>query len=257
LIVNEHSTHQKVALITGANKGIGRAAAEQLAALGMTVLIGARDPQRGEEAAAAVRATGGDAHALTLDVTDPATIAQAASWVGERFGHLDVLINNAGITGSGQVSPQDAVDQIPSTVDLDMVRAVFETNVFGVIALTNAMLPLLRRSPAPRIVNVSSGGGSLAIAADPDGPLTDLPTSAAYTPSKTALNSLTVQYANELRKDGILVNAAAPGYVATDINNHSGFLTPAQGATVLVRLATLDADGPTAGFFSAEGPVPW
>ncbi|GAA2831998.1 SDR family NAD(P)-dependent oxidoreductase [Nonomuraea rubra] len=255
--MNEHSAHRTVVLITGANKGIGRAAAEQLAALGMTVLMGARDPRRGEEAAAAVRAAGGDAHALTLDVTDAATIADAAKWIEERFGHLDVLVNNAAITGSGQVSPQDAVDQIPSTVDLDMVRAVFETNVFGVIALTNAMLPLLRRSSAPRIVNVSSGGGSLAISANPEGPLTDLPASAAYSPSKTALNALTVQYANELRKDGVLVNAAAPGYVATDINNHSGFLTPAQGAAVLVQLATLDAEGPTGGFFSAEGPVPW
>ncbi|TDD06112.1 SDR family oxidoreductase [Nonomuraea deserti] len=249
--------NQKLALVTGANKGIGRAAADQLAALGMTVLIGARDARRGEEAAAAVRAEGGDAYAIVLDVTDPATIEEAARWIEGSYGRLDVLINNAGITGSGRVSPAEAIDQIPSTVDLDMVRAVFETNVFGVIAVTNAMLPLLRRSPAPRIVNVSSGGGSLAIASDPDGPFTGLPTSAAYSPSKTALNALTVQYANELRKEGFLINAAAPGYVATDINNHSGFLTPAQGATVLVRLATLDADGPTAGFFSADGPVPW
>ncbi|AQZ71430.1 3-oxoacyl-[acyl-carrier protein] reductase [[Actinomadura] parvosata subsp. kistnae] len=249
--------HHRVALISGANKGIGRATAEQLAALGMTVLIGARDPHRGGETAAAIRAEGGDAHPITLDVTDPATIEAAASWIDERFGHLDVLVNNAAITGSGQVSPQDAVDQIPSTVDLDMVRAVFETNVFGVIALTNALLPLLRRSPAPRIVNVSSGGGSLTIMSNPEGPMTALPASAAYSPSKTALNALTVQYANELRKDGILVNAAAPGYVATDINNHSGVLTPAQGATVVVHLATLPADGPTAGFFDANGPMPW
>jgi NAD(P)-dependent dehydrogenase (short-subunit alcohol dehydrogenase family) len=250
-------THRKVALVTGANKGIGRAAAEQLAALGMTVLIGARDPRRGEEAAAALRAAGGDAHAVTLDVTDPATVQEAAEQVEERFGHLDVLINNAGITGSGQVSPEDAHDQVPSSVDLDMVRAVFETNVFGVIAVTNAMLPLLRRSPAPRIVNVSSGAGSLTLASDPDGPLATLPASAAYTPSKSALNSLTVQYANELRKDGILVNAADPGYVDTEINNHTGFLTPEQGAAVPVRLATLGADGPTAGFFSEVGSVPW
>lgn len=138
-----------------------------------------------------------------------------------------------------------------------MVRAVFETNVFGVIAVTNAMLPLLRRSPAPRIVNVSSAAGSLTIASLPDGPLAALPTSAAYTPSKTALNALTVQYANELRKDDILVNAADPGYVDTEINNHSGFLTVDQGAAVLVRLATLGADGPTGGFFNADGPVPW
>lgn len=247
----------EVALVTGANKGIGRAAAEQLAALGMTVLIGARDPHRGEETAAVLRAAGGDVHAVSLDVTDQTVVQEAAQQIEERFGRLDVLINNAGITGSGQVSPQDAVDQVPSTVDLEMVRAVFETNVFGVIAVTNALLPLLRRSPAPRIVNVSSHAASLTINSDPDGGLAALPSSAAYSPSKSALNALTVQYANELRKDGILVNAVAPGYVDTDSNNHSGFLTAAQGAAVLVRLATLGADGPTAGFFAEEGAVPW
>ena len=255
--MSEQTTDQKIALVTGANKGIGRAAAEQLAALGMTVLVGARDPRRGEEAAAALRAAGSQAHAVTLDVTDQTTVQEAAKLVDERFGHLDVLINNAGITGSGQVSPEDAHDQVPSTVDLDMVRAVFETNVFGVIAVTNAMLPLLRRSPAPRIVNVSSHAASLTTFSDPNGPMAKLLPSAAYSPSKTALTALTVQYANELREHGILVNAAAPGYVDTDSNNHSGFLTPAQGASVLTRLATLDADGPTAGFFSEDGPVPW
>ncbi|MEU6782285.1 SDR family NAD(P)-dependent oxidoreductase [Nonomuraea angiospora] len=255
--MSEHATHRKIALITGANKGIGRAAAGQLAELGMTVLIGARDPRRGEEAAAALRAAGGDAHAVTLDVTDPATARAAAEQVEERFGHLDVLVNNAGITGSGQVTPTDAHDQVPSSVDLGMVRVVFETNVLGVIAVTNAMLPLLRRSPAPRIVNVSSAAGSLTLNSNPDGPFTALPASAAYSPSKTALNALTVQYANELRKDGILVNAADPGYVDTEINNHSGFLTTAQGAAILVRLATLGADGPTGGFFSEGGPMPW
>ncbi|PZG09825.1 SDR family oxidoreductase [Nonomuraea aridisoli] len=253
--MNEHTP--QVALITGANKGIGRATAERLAELGMTVLIGARNPRLGEGAAAAVRADGGDAHAVTLDVTAPDTVQQAARLVEERFGRLDVLVNNAGITGSGRVSPEAAVDQIPSSVDLDMVRAVFETNVFGVIAVTNAMLPLLRRSPAPRIVNVSSSAGSLTIAADPGGPLADLVASAAYSPSKTALNALTVQYANELRKDGFLVNAADPGFVDTEINDHTGYLTPAQGAAAVVRLATLDAGGPTAGFFNTDGPVPW
>jgi len=255
--MSEQDTRQKVALVTGANKGIGRGAAEQLAALGMTVLIGARDPQRGEEAAAALREAGGDVHAITLDVTDPATVHEAVRQIDERFGQLDVLINNAGITGSGQVSPQDAVDQVPSTVDVDMVRSVFETNVFGVITVTNAMLPLLRRSPAPRIVNVSSHAGSVTLNSDPDGPMSALLPSAAYTPSKSALNALTVQYANELRKDGFLVNAVAPGFVDTDSNNHTGFLTVAQGAAGLVHYATLGSDGPTAGYFTAEGPVPW
>uniref|UniRef100_UPI0006E2FEF6 SDR family NAD(P)-dependent oxidoreductase n=1 Tax=Peterkaempfera griseoplana TaxID=66896 RepID=UPI0006E2FEF6 len=243
--MSEQTAHRKVALVTGANKGIGRGAAEQLAALGMTVLVGARDPQRGAQAAAELRAAGGDVHAVTLDVTDPATVREAARQIEERFGRLDVLVNNAGISGSGQVSPEDAHDQVPSTVDLDMVRAVLETNVLGVISVTNAMLPLLRRSPAPRIVNVSSHAASLALNSDLDGPLAALLPSAAYTPSKSALTALTVQYAKELRKDGILVNAAAPGFVDTDSNNHTGFLTIAQGAAVLVRLATLGADGPT------------
>ncbi len=255
--MSEQTARRKTVLITGANKGIGRAAAEGLAALGMTVLVGARDSRRGEDAAAALRDAGGDAYAVTLDVTDPAIVQEAATQIGERFGHLDVLINNAGITGSGQVAPSDAVDQVPSTVDLDMVRAVFETNVFGVITVTNAMLPLLRRSPAPRIVNVSSVAGSLTLTSDPEGPFAALLPSAAYSPSKSALNALTVQYANELRKDGVLVNLADPGYVDTDLNHHTGFLTPAQGAAIVVRLATLDADGPTAGFFGENGPMPW
>ena len=250
-MVNEH---RKVALVTGANKGIGRATAEQLAGLGMTVLIGARDPRLGARAAEEI---GEAAHAVTLDVTDRATVSEAARWIGERFGRLDVLVNNAGITGSGHVAPRDALDQIPSVVNLDMVRTVFETNVFGVIAVTNAMLPLLRRSPAPRVVNLSSGAGSLTITSAPDGPMAQLPASAAYAPSKAALNALTVQYANELRKDGFLVNAVSPGYVATDINAHDGFLTPAQGAAVVVSLATLGDDGPTGGFFGAEGRMPW
>lgn len=249
--------HQPVALITGANKGIGRATAEQLAASGMTVLIAVRNPRLGEEAAAALRATGGDAHAITLNVTDPASVRAAADQVAERFGHLDVLVNNAGTTGSGQVSPADAWDQLPSGVDLDMVRGVFETNVLGVIAVTNAMLPLLRRSPAPRIVNLSSHAASQAITGAPEGRFSKLPQSAAYAPSKAAVNSLTVQYANELWKDGILVNAAAPGFCATDMNNHAGLQPAADGAAVVVRLATLGADGPTGGFFGADGPVPW
>lgn len=256
-MVSEQTPDQKIALITGANKGIGRATAEQLAALGVTVLVGARDPRQGEAAVAAVRAAGGDAYAVTLDVTAPTTVRAAARWVRERFGHLDVLVNNAGISGARPAAPLDVRAQVPSNADLDVVRAVFETNVFGVIAVTNAMLPLLRRSPAPRIVNLSSDAASLALSSDPDGPFAALPPVAGYGPSKTALNALTVQYAHELRKDGILVNAAAPGYCATDINDHTGHRSAAQGAAVVVRLATLGADGPTGGFFSEDGPLPW
>jgi NAD(P)-dependent dehydrogenase (short-subunit alcohol dehydrogenase family) len=254
--MNERSANRKIALITGANKGIGRATAEQLAALGMTVLIGARNPQRGEAAAALIRAAGGDAHALTLDVTDPAAATAAAKWIEERFGRLDVLVNNAGISGSGHSAPQDAVDRVPSRVDPEVVREVFETNVFGVIAVTNAMVPLLRRSTAPRIVNLTSHAASMTLYSGSDGPLAGLP-SVAYSPSKTALNAVTVQYANELRGDGFLVNAFAPGYVDTEINGHTGVLTPAQGAAGVVRMATLDEGGPTGGFHSEDGPLPW
>ena len=240
---------QTIALVTGANKGIGRQIVDQLARLGMTVMLAARDPQRRDEAVQALRSTGGDVHPVALDVTDPASIRAAAAHIGTAFGRLDVLVNNAGITG-GRGQP-------PSTVDVETVRAVFDTNVLGVIRVTNAMLPLLARSLAPRIVNVSSSVGSMAAMTDPDGPLADLPASAGYVPSKTALNALTLQYAKELRKAGVLVNAACPGYCATDLNDHSGYRTAAQGAAVAVRLATLGPDGPTGGFFNEDGPVPW
>jgi NAD(P)-dependent dehydrogenase (short-subunit alcohol dehydrogenase family) len=238
-----------IALVTGANKGIGRQIVAQLAERGMTVLLGARDPQRRAEAVEALRSAGGDVRPLALDVTDPAGVRAAAAQLETEFGRLDVLVNNAGITG--------ARGQSPSTAEVDEVRRVFDTNVFGVLRVTNAMLPLLTRSPAPRIVNVSSSVGSLAQAADLSGPLADLPASAAYVPSKTALNSLTVQYAKELAKAGVLVNAACPGYCATDLNNHGGYRSAAQGAAIAVRLATLGPDGPTGGFFDDDGPVPW
>lgn len=250
-------TRGRIALVTGANKGIGRGIAEQLGRLGMTVLVGARDSARGDAAVGDLRAGGADAHLLVLDVTDPASVGAAAAQVDETFGRLDVLVNNAGISGSGQVNPSEAYDQVPATVDVDMVRAVYETNVFGVIRVTNAVLPLLRRSAAPRIVNVSSHGASLTLTSDPTGPMAALLPSAAYIPSKTALNALTVQYANELRHEGILVNAVAPGFVDTDSNNHTGILTVAEAAGVVVEAATLDADGPTAAFLAAEGIVPW
>ncbi|WP_285705343.1 SDR family oxidoreductase [Microtetraspora sp. NBRC 16547] len=242
----------KIALVTGANKGIGYEIAAQLAGLGMTVLLAARDPDRGMKAAETLRSTGCDAHPITLDVTLPATASAAATKIARQLGRLDVLINNAGISGSLSQQP-------PGTASLDTVRAVFDTNVFGVITVTNAMLPLLMRSPAPRIVNVSSSVGSLT-AHSPSGPMAWLPGSAAYATSKTALNALTVQYAKELREAGVLVNAADPGGCDTDLTRPTGFpvhRTAAQGAAIAVRLATLGPDGPTGGFFNDDGPVPW
>lgn len=248
------STQEKtVALVSGANKGIGREIAAQLAALGMTVLLGSRDSRRGEETAGALRAAGGDVHPIALDVTNPATIRDAAEHVDERFGRLDALVNNAGISG-------DNNRQRPGSADLEVVREVFETNFFGVIMVTDAMLPLLRRSPQARIVNMSSDMGSLGNMTNPKHYMSRIAGFAAYPPSKTALNALTVQYAKDLRGAGILVNAAAPGATATDFTKHLDrqiTRTASEGAAIAVRLATLGPDGPTGGFFDDEGAVPW
>ncbi|MEU5692814.1 SDR family oxidoreductase [Actinosynnema sp. NPDC020468] len=235
---------KRVALVTGANKGIGRQIAAQLAARGVTVVLAARDDTRRAEAATAL-----GVDSVRLDVTDPASARAAAEHVERRHGRLDVLVNNAGITG-GSFDP-------PSRIDVDVARRVFDTNYFGVIAVTNAMLPLLRRSPAARIVNVSSSVGSFAATSTPGSALASLPPSVTYPTSKTALNALTVQYAKELAPEGILVNAACPGWCATDLNGNAGDRTPEQGAAIAVELATLPDGGPTGGFFDDGGPVPW
>lgn len=254
---SSHPTgHATVALVTGANKGIGRAVASELSAGGMTVILGSRDPARGEEAANELRAAGREVHAVTLDVTDAATIGEAAAFVEQHFGRLDVLVNNAGISGS--TAPLEA-STAPGTADLDLVRQVFETNVFGVIAVTNTMLPLLRRSPQARIINVSSGVGSLAHMTNPDHYMSHMPAHVAYPPSKTALNALTVQYAKDLQAESIDVNAVAPGACATDFTRHLGLEIPrtaADGAAIVVQLATAPK-GQTSGFFDDNGPVPW
>ncbi|MFS2029972.1 MULTISPECIES: SDR family NAD(P)-dependent oxidoreductase [unclassified Curtobacterium] len=234
------------ALVTGANKGIGYAIAEQLGATGMRVLVGARSDTGREEAVERLRASGVDAHGVRLDVTSDESVADAAAEVEERFARLDVLVNNAGISG-----PFDPVTwtQDPTTLDLDVVRQVVDVNVYGVVRVTNAMLPLLRRSPAPRIVNASSSMGSLGRQPGP--------VMAAYAPSKTFLNGITTQYARAFADTPVIVNAACPGLVATDFNGFSGDRTAAQGAATAVRLATLPDDGPRGGFFEDAGVVPW
>ncbi|WP_431903760.1 SDR family oxidoreductase [Micromonospora carbonacea] len=239
----------KIALVTGANKGIGYEIAAGLGALGFTVGVGARDGQRRETAVAKLRAAGVDAFGVPLDVTDDASVTAAAALVEERAGRLDALVNNAGVTGDRA--------QLPTTVDLAVMRAVVETNVLGVIRVTNAVLPLLRRSTSPRIVNMSSSVGSVARQSAAESELTTGPIAVAYSPSKTFLNAVTVQYVRELRGTNILINAACPGYVATDLNNFRGVRTPEQGAAIAVRLATLPDDGPTGGFFEDAGVVPW
>ena len=240
-------SEQTIALVTGANKGIGYEIAAGLGALGWSVGVGARDETRRETAVAKLCAAGVDAFGVPLDVTDDASVAAAAGLVDERAGRLDVLVNNAGITGG---RPQE-----PTMVDLATVRAAVETNVIGVIRVTNAMLPLLRRSASPRIVNMSSSVGSLTRQTTPGAEMG--PMSVAYAPSKTFLNAVTVQYAKELGDTNILINAACPGYTATDLNGFRGVRTPEQGAAIAIRLATLPDDGPTGGFFDDAGVVPW
>jgi NAD(P)-dependent dehydrogenase (short-subunit alcohol dehydrogenase family) len=229
------------ALVTGANKGIGQAIARQLAETGLTVYVGSRDAARGKSAADEI---GGDARLLVIDVTDDASIAAAASQVGS----LDILVNNAGISGDGKPAGE---------ADADAFRRVYETNVFGVVAVTNAFLPALRRSPKPRIVNISSGTGSLTLATGPE--FAHQGRMAAYRSSKTALNAVTVFYAHALG-DRFKVNALAPGLRRTDLNPIAAASEgdPAEGAAGAVRLALLPDDGPTGEFFSWDGtPLPW
>jgi NAD(P)-dependent dehydrogenase (short-subunit alcohol dehydrogenase family) len=231
-----------IALVTGANKGIGKEIARQLADRGLTVYVGSRDAGRGKQA---VEEIGGDARLLTLDVTDAVSIADAA----RQLDTLDILVNNAGISGDAKT---------PDREDIDTFRGIYETNVFGVAAVTNAFLPALRRSAHPRIVNISSGTGSLTWATGPQFPHRG--THAAYRSSKTALNALTVFYAHALADDGIKVNALAPGLRRTDLNATAAASggDPAEAAAGAVRLALLPDDGPSGEFRSWDGtPVPW
>ena len=242
------ATTSKTALITGANKGIGLEVARQLAQAGFTVLIGARDLIKGAEAAAQLAAEGLQAETIALDVIDRATISLAAETITQKYGHLDILVNNAGIVSPGDGSTSQAT--------LEAIERTFQTNFFGVIAVTQAMLPLLRLAPAAHIVNVSSGLGSLAVASDYSSPYAAYKY-IGYGASKAALNMFTVQLAYELKDTAIKVNSADPGYTATDLNGNQGTQTIPQGAAEAVRLALLPPDGPTGTFSATEGPVPW
>jgi NAD(P)-dependent dehydrogenase (short-subunit alcohol dehydrogenase family) len=249
--------HDKlVALVTGANKGIGLQIAKDLAARGLTVLVGSRDAGRGEKAAAAV---GAGARALQLDVTDHASVAAAAERIRRELGRLDVLVNNAGISSTAKTGTPFAevvAASKPSVVSAEELRAVFETNVFGLIAVTQAMLPLLREAPAGRIVNVSSTLGSLTMQSDPASHFRRMP-NGSYSPSKSTVNALTIAFANELAGTRVKVNAACPGYTATDLNAFSGTRTVEEAAREPVRLALLGDDGPTGTFSNDDGTVPW
>ncbi|MFI7446824.1 SDR family oxidoreductase [Nonomuraea sp. NPDC049714] len=243
-------SESRIALVTGANKGVGYEIAAGLGALGYRVGVGARDEARRETAVAKLRAAGVDAFGVPLDVTGDQSVTDAADLIDRQAGRLDVLVNNAGISGeSGPGWVQD-----PTTLDLDVVRTVVETNVIGVIRVTNAMLPLLRRSASPRIVNASSSVGSVTWQADPD--IDVGPIMAAYSPTKSFLNAVTVQYARQFAGTNILINAACPGLAATDFTGFQG-RPPEQAAATAIRLATLPDGGPTGSFFNDDGVIPW
>ena len=239
-------TEQKIGLITGANKGIGLQTARELGKAGWTVLLGARNPEHGHAAESRLREEGLDARFLELDVTNPQTISAAAVKIHGEFGRLDVLVNNAGIV--------DQQDGPPSSASVEAVNRVMRTNFLGTIAVTQATLPLIRKSTAGRIVNVSSGLGSIARNSDPKWDLRyEL---LGYCSSKAALNMFTVQLAFELKKEGITVNSVNPGYTATDLNAHRGHQSVDEGAAEVVRRALLE-DGPTGGFFETGSSLPW
>jgi NAD(P)-dependent dehydrogenase (short-subunit alcohol dehydrogenase family) len=251
--------HEKsVALITGANQGIGLQIAKDLAAHGFTVLVGSRDFERGE---AAAKEVGSQARAVQLDVTDRASIDAAAERIRTELGRLDVLVNNAAISHTTKAPGMSIFEHAqltrPSNVFLDEVRAVWETNVFGPLAVYQAMLPLLREAPAARIVNVSSGVGSLTRNADPENPYRPI-FGPVYPASKTALNAMTLAMAIELESTAIKVNAVSPGFTKTNLNDYEGTETLEEGAREAVRVALLGADGPTGTFTHATlGTIPW
>ncbi len=237
----------KVALVTGANKGIGKAIVKGLARAGFVIYLGARDEKRGQ-AAAADLAADGDVRFIHIDVADEASVRGAADQIAHDFGWLDVLVNNAGISG---IAPGGEIRK-PSELMAEDLRVVYETNVFAVVTVTNIFLPLLKEASAGRIVNVTSKRGSIgekgAWVGQPYLP---------YSSSKTALNALTAHYARELAGTSIKVNGAAPGHVATDFNNFRGTRTPDEGAAVAIRLAQLGADGPTGLVFEDDRQLTW
>jgi len=239
----------KTALITGANKGIGYETAKQLAKLGYYVYLGCREASLGQEAVDKLVESGlTNVESIQLDVTDPITIKESCKAIENKSNQLDVLINNAGILG---LIPQPA-----STYSVEEIRKVFDTNCFGTIRVTQAFIPLLRKSDSGRIVNVTSGLGSLTLHTDPNWQYFHFK-SAGYSISKAALNGFTIMLAFDLKDTDIKVNSIDPNYTATDFNNHRGERTPEQSAKVIVKYATLDNNGPTGKYFNEEGELPW
>jgi NAD(P)-dependent dehydrogenase (short-subunit alcohol dehydrogenase family) len=245
---------QKIAFITGGNRGLGFQTALELKDAGVKVVIGARDPAEGERAVARLRAAGVDADVLQFDITKAADAQAAYDYFNSRYGRLDILVNNAGIAGG--TFPGTGPEHSAADVPPELLHRVFETNFFAQVALTDALLPLIRKSAAGRIVNLSSILGSLTLQADPKSPIYDAK-SFAYDASKTALNAFTIHLAYELRGTNIKVNSAHPGWVKTDMGGQQAPMELSEGAKTSVALATLPDDGPSGGYFHLGKPLPW
>ena len=242
---------KKVAFITGGNRGIGLETARQLGKQGVKVVIGSRDAEKGKAAAEKLRAEGADVDAIRFDITKPTDHKEAYNYFDKSFGKLDILINNAGITKEPIGTPNNA-----SSVSKEVLRETFDTNFFGTIELTQALLPLIKKAPEGRIVNLSSILGSLALHADPKSPIYDFKV-LAYNSSKAALNAFTVHLAHELRDTKIKVNSAHPGWVKTEMGTDAAPMEIPDGAKTSVQLALLPADGPTGAYIHMGEPLPW
>lgn len=241
----------KVALITGANRGIGYETAKGLGELGMTVVIGARDLAKGQAAAKQLQALGIQAEAISYDAAQPETNNAVYEYLDRHFGKLDILVNNAGMLIEQIMGKNNS-----STVSADVLQQTFQTNLFAVVALTQKLLPLIKKAPAGRIVNLSSILGSLTLHSMPNSPIDPLK-SFAYNASKTALNAYTIHLAHELRETSIKVNSAHPGWVKTELGGPNAPMEVADSGKTSVRLATLDDNGPSGGFFHEGDPLPW
>jgi NAD(P)-dependent dehydrogenase (short-subunit alcohol dehydrogenase family) len=247
---------EKIAFITGANRGLGLETARELGQRGIVVVIGSRDSKKGEAAAAKLRDEGITAETLAFDVTKTRDHQRAHDYFAEKYGRLDILVNNAGVWKESDPSSPTSVPRPASAVSPEILRETFETNFFATVDLTQKLLPLIRKAPAGRIVNVSSILGSLTLQADPASPIYSFKVF-GYDASKTALNAFTVHLAHELRDTKIKVNSAHPGWVKTDMGGPSATMEVSEGGKTSAQLATLSADGPNGGFFHLGKPVPW
>jgi NAD(P)-dependent dehydrogenase (short-subunit alcohol dehydrogenase family) len=250
------ATSEKVAFVTGANRGLGLETARGLGELGITVLLGSRDPAQGEKAAGSLRKKGIKAEGVTFDVTNRDEHKRLAATLEKRFGRLDILVNNAGVAKDEADFGNPKGFNTTSTVSEEILRETFDTNFFGVVTLTQALLPLIRKAPAGRIVNLSSILGSLTIHSDPKSPIYDKK-AFAYDASKTALNAFTVHLALELKGTKIKVNSAHPGWVKTDMGGPAAPMELSEGGKTSVQLATLPDNGPTGGYFHLGEKLPW